>query len=96
MEIHFKDFLSKRDEAKILCGDFNLLPTTTGMKLLEAGMRNLITEYHILKIFISVNYTRGRLVKIQKYFLFLNVIKKDLCAVRCVAFRINYCYYNKN
>jgi exonuclease III len=42
------DFLSKREEAKILCGDFNLLPTTNSMKLLEAGMRNLIAEFHIL------------------------------------------------
>jgi endonuclease/exonuclease/phosphatase family metal-dependent hydrolase len=42
-----KNFLSKREEAKILCGDFNLLPTANSMKLLEAGMRNLITEYHV-------------------------------------------------
>lgn len=42
-----KDFLSKRNEVKILCGDFNLLPNTQSMKNLEVGMRNLITEYKI-------------------------------------------------
>lgn len=29
---------------KILCGDFNLNPETESMKILEQGMRNLITE----------------------------------------------------
>lgn len=42
-----KEFLSKRRERKILCGDFNLLPTTKSIKILEKGMRNLIKEYNI-------------------------------------------------
>jgi len=42
-----KDFLSKRKEEKILCGDFNLLPKTKSMQILEEGMKNLIKEYHI-------------------------------------------------
>jgi exonuclease III len=42
-----RDFLSGRTEAKILCGDFNLLPTTNSIKLLEEGMKNLIVEYQI-------------------------------------------------
>lgn len=32
----------------VVCGDFNLLPTTDSLRMLEeAGMRNLITEYQI-------------------------------------------------
>lgn len=42
-----KDFLSTRDEKKILCGDFNLLPETESMKILEKGMINLINKYAI-------------------------------------------------
>lgn len=42
-----KEFLSTRKEAKILCGDFNLLPNTQSMKILEENMRNLIKEYNI-------------------------------------------------
>ncbi len=32
---------------KILCGDFNLLPNTQSLSILEDGMRNLIKEYGI-------------------------------------------------
>ncbi|MFA9289170.1 MAG: endonuclease/exonuclease/phosphatase family protein [Weeksellaceae bacterium] len=42
-----KEFLDTKTGKKILCGDFNLLPTTESMKILEAGNRNLITEYNI-------------------------------------------------
>ena len=42
-----KVFLSKRKEKKILCGDFNLLPSTKSMDILEKGMTNLIKEYDI-------------------------------------------------
>lgn len=41
------DFLSKRLGKKILCGDFNLLPETESLKILEQGMMNLITVHHI-------------------------------------------------
>lgn len=40
-------FLSSKKERKILCGDFNLLPNTQSMKMLENGMKNLIKEYNI-------------------------------------------------
>ena len=43
-----KDFLAKRREKKqIVCGDFNLLPNTESMGMLEVGMRNLIKEFNI-------------------------------------------------
>lgn len=34
---------------KILCGDFNLQPSTESVGILDSGMRDLITEYHIAK-----------------------------------------------
>jgi len=42
-----KEFLSTREERKILCGDFNLLPATKSMKILEKGMVNLVNKYDI-------------------------------------------------
>jgi exonuclease III len=38
---------SRHEKKKILCGDFNLLPETKSLAILEDGMRNLITEYGI-------------------------------------------------
>lgn len=42
-----KEFLSPREERKILCGDFNVLPTTKSMKILEKGLVNLIKKYKV-------------------------------------------------
>ncbi len=42
-----KDFFSKKTGKKILCGDFNLNPTTKSISLLEEEMRNLVAEYKI-------------------------------------------------
>lgn len=42
-----KGFLRKRNEKIILCGDFNLQPTTKSILILEEGMRNLIKENQI-------------------------------------------------
>jgi endonuclease/exonuclease/phosphatase family metal-dependent hydrolase len=42
-----KAFLDHVQGAKVLCGDFNLLPNTESIKILEEGMRNLIKEYKI-------------------------------------------------
>jgi endonuclease/exonuclease/phosphatase family metal-dependent hydrolase len=33
--------------SRILCGDFNLLPNTDSLTILEQGMRNLIKEYPV-------------------------------------------------
>jgi len=40
-------FLEKERGAKILCGDFNLRPETQSFTMLEAGMRNLMREFHV-------------------------------------------------
>ena len=42
------DFLAGEAGEKILGGDFNLLPDTESIRMIErAGMRNLITDFHI-------------------------------------------------
>jgi len=43
-----KKFLDSIDGSKILCGDFNLLPDTESMHILERGMRNLVREAGIV------------------------------------------------
>jgi len=42
-----KDFLDKQDGAKVLVGDFNLLPETKSIQMLEDGIRNLIKDFGI-------------------------------------------------
>ena len=43
-----KDFMNASQKPRVLCGDFNLLPETESIKILEStGMRNLIKEYGI-------------------------------------------------
>lgn len=42
-----KQFLDTVPGPKILCGDFNLLPNTTSLAILEEGMRNLIRVNNI-------------------------------------------------
>ncbi len=40
-------FMNNTEGEKILCGDFNLLPDTQSLSILEKGMRNLIKENNI-------------------------------------------------
>ncbi|MBP9732545.1 MAG: endonuclease/exonuclease/phosphatase family protein [Candidatus Magasanikbacteria bacterium] len=42
-----KAFLDQQTGAKILVGDFNLLPDTRSLAILEEGMVNLVKEYEI-------------------------------------------------
>jgi hypothetical protein len=42
-----KSFLDLIDGKKIICGDFNLLPDTTSIKILEENLVNLINIYDI-------------------------------------------------
>lgn len=42
-----KFFLDSFIGPKIICGDFNLLPKTESLRILERGMRNLVTEYGV-------------------------------------------------
>ncbi|MBI2047560.1 MAG: endonuclease/exonuclease/phosphatase family protein [Candidatus Sungbacteria bacterium] len=45
--VTIRNFFEKTAGTKILCGDFNLLPETQSMKIIEAGMRNLIKEHAV-------------------------------------------------
>ncbi len=51
-----KAFFDNEQGVKILCGDFNLMPQTRSITLLEEGMTNLIKKFDIKE-------TRGRLHK---------------------------------
>ncbi len=42
-----KEIMDKQKGAKILVGDFNLLPETESIKVFETNMRNLIKEFNI-------------------------------------------------
>lgn len=42
-----KDFVDVFGGPKIICGDFNLLPETESMSVLEKGMQNLIKNYRV-------------------------------------------------
>ncbi|OGZ96670.1 MAG: hypothetical protein A3J10_02060 [Candidatus Sungbacteria bacterium RIFCSPLOWO2_02_FULL_54_10] len=51
------DFLAAEKGEKILGGDFNLLPDTESIRMIErAGMRNLITEYGITTTRNALSY----------------------------------------
>lgn len=52
-----KDFMSGVSGTKILCGDFNLLPETESLKLLEDKMVNLVKKHNI-KSTRSYYYTK--------------------------------------
>lgn len=52
------NMLAKEDKKKILCGDFNLMPNTESIRMIEETMENLITKFNIPK-------TRS---KISKYY----------------------------
>lgn len=42
-----KEFLARHQGPKILCGDFNMLPQTQSMSVLEDGMQNVIIQKNI-------------------------------------------------
>ncbi len=44
-----KEIIDQKNEAKILVGDFNLLPDTKSIKIYGENMRNLIGEFNIRK-----------------------------------------------
>lgn len=42
-----RSFMDCLNTAKILCGDFNLRPDTTSLKILKEGMRDLVETYRV-------------------------------------------------
>lgn len=53
-----RKFMDSVEGSQIVCGDFNLLPDTESVYILERGMRNLIKEYNITTTRTSL-YTRA-------------------------------------
>lgn len=53
-----REFMDSVNLPKILCGDFNLLPETESVKILEEGMENHINKHKIKTTRTSL-YTRG-------------------------------------
>lgn len=52
-------FLKKYKSPKILCGDFNLLPNTKSIAIIEGQMQNLIKDYHIKTTRSTLNHYKG-------------------------------------
>ncbi len=64
------EFFSQEKGAKIICGDFNLLPETESVKMLEnTGMMNLIKTYHIpeTRSRLSSYYGKPQYLKFADY-----------------------------
>lgn len=53
------EFMSRQKGARVLCGDFNLMPNTKSVALLEGKLRNLIKEFHIRTTRSNLNHYRG-------------------------------------
>lgn len=56
-----KKFLSSRPGKKILCGDFNLIPTGESIKMLEENMVNLVKTHNITSTRSSFYTKPGKL-----------------------------------
>lgn len=64
--IKILNFLKNKPGAKILAGDFNLLPQTESIRMLEEDMRNLIKEFNIQRTRSKLSPFYGR-VDFQKF-----------------------------
>ncbi|MDO8577115.1 MAG: hypothetical protein Q7R82_02105 [Candidatus Daviesbacteria bacterium] len=70
-----KKFLDSKEDAKILVGDFNLLPETQSIKIFEGNMRNLIKEFNIQRTRSKLSPFYGR-TDFQKFADFIFVSNK--------------------
>lgn len=61
-----KDFLKFKKGEKIIVGDFNLLPGTQSIKIIEDGMRNLVKEFNIQRTRSKLSPFYG-MVDFQKF-----------------------------
>lgn len=67
--------LKKAPSKKILCGDFNLMPNTKSMQILEEEMVNLIREYKISTTRVRKYQTHPPFQKFADYILVSEDIK---------------------
>jgi|SRR3989344_732569 len=62
-----QEFLNMVSGPKIICGDFNLMPETQSIKILEKDMRNLIKEFEIKDTRGEVNARKYPGAELQKF-----------------------------
>ena len=55
-----RNIFNKNTYAKIIVGDFNLLPDTQSIHILEEDLRNLIKKYHIKKTRSRIDLFYGK------------------------------------
>jgi hypothetical protein len=66
---HIVDFLNGEAGEKILGGDFNLMPQTESIGIIEsAGMRNLIKDFNIESTRSDISYEKYKSEKVQQRF----------------------------
>ena len=66
-----KSFLNTHEGPRILCGDFNLLPNTKSMAILDKGMKNLIKEF-------DIKTTRNSLYRRKEKYADYMLVSKDI------------------
>lgn len=72
------DFFAREKGAKIICGDFNLLPETRSVKMIEeAGMRNLIMTHGVpeTRSKLSPYYGTPKYLKFADYIFVSDEVK---------------------
>lgn len=70
---NIRKIMDSKIGAKILCGDFNLLPNTESLKILLAGMRDLVKENNITST--RNKYFKGNFSTYSDYVIVSNDIK---------------------
>lgn len=75
-----KEFARRLHSPTILCGDFNLMPNTKSIEILEYGMQNLIKRYNVLS-------TRSDIYKKPERFADYIFMPKELEVLEFRAFK---------
>jgi len=70
-----RSFMDSIESFKIVCGDFNLLPETESMCILEQNMQNLIKDYKVTTTRTSLYTNSEKSGKFADYILVSNDIK---------------------
>ena len=78
------DFLKKFSCPKIVCGDFNLMPNTKSIAILEEAMENLISTYKITNTRNKISWEENKNIQ---HFADFTFVSPD---VRIKSFRVPY------
>ena len=77
-----KTFLDKTPNPKILCGDFNLLPETKSLRILEENMVDLVKKF-------DIHSTRSVSFKYETRYADYMLVSPDVVVERFNAPHIN-------